>query len=119
MLPHLSEIKIYQMWIKRTTEELSLEVHRTLVSGMSNLEEPHVNYKPRRVYNASHDLFVDISSAFANSMHFPRLSNLSLWGINLRHSSSLLLGKLEIFKLRKLSLLDCSCASEFMSLLSD
>ncbi|KAF1926790.1 uncharacterized protein M421DRAFT_6698 [Didymella exigua CBS 183.55] len=119
MLPRLSKIKTYQIWIQRTTEKQSLEVHRMLMNGMSSLEDLEIYYEPRRISQASPKLFVDISSIFATGIRLSRLNNLTLWGVDMRQSSSPLLERFEISKLRKLHLLDCSYASMFTNSLSD
>ena len=114
----LSDVKTYQMWIKRKTEEDSLEVHRKLMTGMLSLEDLEVYYEPRRVYQACAKLYVDISPAFVNGTYFPRLSILTLMGVDMRPCTSPLLERFEVYKLRKLYLLDCSFSSVFVSSLS-
>jgi hypothetical protein len=118
MSPRLSEIKSYQMWIKHETEEESTEIHRALMTVRSSLKELEVYYEPCRVLQASHKLFVDISSTFANGVRFPRLNNPTLWSFDMRQCSSSLLERFEISKLPKLYLLDCSSSSVFMTCLS-
>lgn len=118
MAQRLSEIDTYQMWIKRKMEEDSLELHRRLMTGMSSLEELEVYYEPRRVYQASSKLYVDISPAFVNGTYFHRLSIVTLMGVDMRQCSSPLLERFEVYKLRKLHLLDCSFSSVFLTTLS-
>jgi hypothetical protein len=114
----LSEVRTYQMWVKRKTEEDSLEVHRRLMTGMLSLEDLEVYYEPRRVFQASEKLYVDISPALVSGTYFSRLSILTLMGVDMRACSSPLLERFEIYKLRKLNLLDCSFSSVFITSLS-
>lgn len=119
MMRRLAEVKIYQLWIKRKREEDSLELHRKLMIGMLRLENLEVHYEPRRVFQAPAKLYVDISPVFVNGTYFPRLSTLTLMGVDLRLCSSSLLERFEVYKLRTLNLLDCSFSSVFMNSLSD
>ena len=114
----LSEVRTYQMWIKRKKEEDSLEFHRKLMTAMLRLQDLEVYYEPRRVYQASAKLYLDISPAFVNGTYFPRLSILTLMGVDMRTCTSPLLERFEVYKLRKLYLLDCSFSSIFIASLS-